>query len=124
MNSTEPKLKIFNLRHPTNPKAIVLHTQDNASAIHLLRSFKPEWIDEMPVTASMRSKGKGNIAQCGHYDEHIRRGMLAFYFGAGCKADDSGWEVLSVSGASEDEFNAVALPHSIGLMVRVNQPHC
>ncbi len=89
MNSAESKPKIFNFPHPTNPKAIVLHTQDNASAIHLIRSFKPEWIDEMPVIASMRSKGKCSIAQCGHYDEQIRRGMLAFYFGAGCKKDDA-----------------------------------
>jgi hypothetical protein len=46
--------------------------------------------------------------------------MLAFYFGAGCKADDAGWEVLRVSGATEEEFNAVALPHSIGLMIRLS----
>jgi hypothetical protein len=93
-----------------------LHTQDNASAIHLIRSFKPEWIDEKPEIASMRSKGKCSIAQCGHYDEQIRRGMLV-YFGAGCKKDDAGWEVLSVSSASEDEFNIVALPHSLRLMI-------
>ena len=111
------------LPHPTNPKAIVLLTQDNASAIQLLRSFKPEWIDEMPVTASVRSAGKCRVAQCGHYDEHTRRGMLAFYFGAGCKADDSGWEVLSVSGGTEEEFNTVALPHSLGLMIRIRRPH-
>jgi hypothetical protein len=121
--NTPTNLQAVNLPHPTNPKAIVLLTQDNASAIQLLRSFKPEWIDEMPVTASVRSAGKGNVAQCGHYDEHTRRGMLAFYFGAGCNADDAGWEVLSVSGATEEEFNTVALPHSFGVMIRIRRPH-
>ena len=107
------------LPHPTNPEVVVLHTQDNASAIWVLSSFQPAWIDEMPVTASMRDTGKSKIAQCCHYEEQTQRGVLATYFGAGCKADDSGWDVLCVSRANEEEFAIAAERHKIAFDLSV-----
>lgn len=109
----------LSLPHPTNPNVCILRIQDNATAIWFLLPFKPEWIDEMPMTASMRGTGKSNIAQCCHYEAQTQRGVLATYFGAGCKADDSGWDVLCVSRASEEEFAIVAERHKIAFDLSV-----
>ncbi len=59
----------------------------------------------------MRGTGKSNIAQCCHYEEQTRRGVLATFYGAGCKADDAGWDVLCVSRASEEEFTIAVERH-------------
>ena len=119
MNSFSPNLIAENLRHPTNPAVKVMHIQDNTTAIWILRGFQPAWIDEMPVTASAQGTGKSNVAQSKHYDEQSKRGILAVYFGAGCKADDLGWSVTCVSRATEAEFNAVAILHSLGLKIGI-----
>ncbi len=85
---------------------------DNAAAIEFLKTCRPEWIDEMPVTASMRSPGKGNIAQNVFYCEKKRQGVLALFYGTGCKKGEDGWGLLIVSEATEQEFNAAAIAAS------------
>jgi hypothetical protein len=85
------------------------HTTDNTAAIEFLKTCHPEWIDEMPVMASARSTGKGNIVQRSHYDGEKRSGVVATYFGAGFTRGDDGWGLLVVSEATEQEFNAAAM---------------
>lgn len=79
---------------------------DNAAAIEFLKACRPKWIDEMPLTTSMRSPSKCNIAQDGFYCEEGRQGVLAHFFGTGCKKGDGGWRLLVVSDATEAEFDA------------------
>ena len=88
----------------------IKQTDDNTAAIEFLKTCHPEWIDEMPVTASIFTPGKCNVSQNGHYDEKERRGVLALYYGAGCKRGADGWSVLVVNDATEAEFNSIALP--------------
>ncbi len=94
--------------HPTNPNVRVLLTKENSNAIWLIRSLQPSWLEEMPLIAASRN-GQRNVSQCRHYDQRTRRGLQAFYFGAGCNPSEAGWEVLCVSGATEAEFNDVAI---------------
>lgn len=89
------------------------HITDNTAAIEFLKTCHPEWIDEMPVTASARRPGKGNIAQRSHYDRKKRRGVVATYLGAGFTRGDDGWGLIVVSEATEQEFNAAALLNSV-----------
>jgi hypothetical protein len=93
------------LRHPTNPNVRMLHIQDNPSALWILQNFNPEWIEHLPLAVSAQTPDKCNIITSRHYDKRARRGVCATYFGAGCKADDSGWDLLCVSQANEEEFN-------------------
>lgn len=90
----------------------IKQTDDNTAAIEFLKTCHPVWIDVMPVTASIYTPGKCNVAQNGHYDKTERRGVLALYYGAGCKRGDDGWSVLVVSDATEGEFNSIALQFS------------
>lgn len=112
------------LAHPTNPNVRILHTQDNATAIWFLHPFKPEWIDEMPMAVSMGKNRYSNIVRRCDYDEESRRGVCATYFGAGCQTNDSGWDVLCVWRASEEEFrlvmdlSQVLLAQSVGTQER------
>jgi len=107
------------LPHPTNPNVGILHIQDNATAIWYLLPFKPEWIDELPQSVATRKDGENRVVQCSHYEPQTQRGVLATYFGAGCKPDDSGWDVLCVSRASEEEFAIVAERHKIAFHLSV-----
>lgn len=85
---------------------------ENAAAIEFLKTCRPEWIDEMPVTASIRTPGKCNIAQHAFYCEEKRQGVLALFYGTGCKKGEDGWGLLIVNEATEQEFNAVAMAAS------------
>ena len=82
---------------------------DNAAAIEFLKTCCPEWIDEMPVTASIRTPGKCNIAQHTFYCEEKRQGVHALFYGTGCKKGEDGWGLLIVKEATEQEFKAAAM---------------
>ncbi len=94
--------------------------QDDAQAIRFLQSFKPEWIEELPLLTASRAF-QSNIVQEGYYNEKTRHGALASFFGQGFKGKEAGWYIISVTQASEREFNAVALAASLPFQFAVAQ---
>jgi hypothetical protein len=100
----------------------IKNINNNETAIEFLTTFKPEWIDEMPVATSTYTPGKCNLIQDVHYDKTKRQGVLALYFGAGCKKGDDGWYLLAVSDATEDEFNAIAVPFAVLTALKMGIP--
>ena len=92
---------------------------DHDAAVAFLRHCQADWIDAMPATTSMRSPGKGNMAQNNHYDPIERRGVIAMFFGNGFKKQDAGWRILVAHDATEEEFSKAAFAFAAITVMRL-----
>lgn len=87
-------------------KAPKIHsTLDDSEAIKILKLTMPSWIEEMPMLASVpRTDGKASIVTAEAYNENVRSGIIAFYYGHNCNPNDRGWMLSFVYGVGEDLF--------------------